>query len=102
MTDSSSGVLRTGAALGSTPRCGAAALKGPKKYDPPSGAVSGLNKNPTLVRRGTISFSSPNHFPPSDPSILTKPVTLPPGRARLGTKRLPIGSETPVNTIGID
>jgi hypothetical protein len=33
-------------------------------------------------------------------SMFKKPVILPPGRARPATKPEPIGSETPVNTIG--
>src|SRR5215831_3647054 len=62
--------------------------------------VAGLNSNATRTVRGAISFNSSTHLPPSAGSPLTmKPVMLPPGCARFATKPLPIGSDTPVNTI---
>src|SRR6516162_8582886 len=65
--------------------------------------VAGLNSNATRTVRGAISFNSPTHFPPSVPagSLDMKPVMLPPGCARFAAKPLPIGSDTPANTIGI-
>jgi hypothetical protein len=42
-----------------------------------------------------------NHLPAIVGSKITKPVTLPPGRAKLSTKPLPTGSETLVKTIGM-
>src|SRR6266498_3489703 len=51
--------------------------------------------------RGAISLSNSIHLPPSEPSILRNPVTLPPGRARFATKPEPIGSETTAKTIGM-
>ena len=54
-----------------------------------------------LETRGTVSFSSSTHLPPSEPSIVEKPVALPPGRAKLATKPLPTGSETVAKTMGM-
>jgi len=53
------------------------------------------------VKRGAISRNSSSHLPPIAPSSLMKPVTLPPGRARLPTKPAPTGSETTAKTTGI-
>src|SRR5258706_12033358 len=66
-------------------------------------AVAGLNSNPIRTVRGAISFNSSTHFPPSVPagSLDMKPVMLPPGCAMFAAKPLPIGSDTPANTIGI-
>src|SRR6516225_68799 len=66
-------------------------------------AVAGLNSNATRTVRGAISFNSSTHFPPSVPagSLDMKPVMLLPGCARFAAKPLPIGSDTPANTIGI-
>src|SRR5262245_25190419 len=52
------------------------------------------------VTPGAICFSSSNHLPPIPNSYGVKPVTLPPGRARLSTNPAPTGSGTFVNTIG--
>ena len=60
-----------------------------------------LNNNATCAVRGEISFNSPTHLPSVVGSTYVKPVMLPPGRARLGAKPLPIGSATTANTIGI-
>ena len=54
----------------------------------------------TRVTPGAISLSSSSHFPPKPYSYWTKPVALPPGRARLSTKPAPTGSATAVNIIG--
>ena len=40
------------------------------------------------------------HLPPSEPSMSTKSVILPPDLAGLATKPLPTGSDTAANTIG--
>jgi hypothetical protein len=50
---------------------------------------------------GTSSDSSSSRFGVSSRLITLKPVTLPPGRARLATRPPPTGSLTPVKTIGI-
>ena len=50
---------------------------------------------------GATSLSSSSHLPPSEPSITTKPVALPPGRARLATKPLPTGSARIAKTMGM-
>src|SRR6516165_11544481 len=64
--------------------------------------VAGLNSNATRRVRGAISFNSSTHLPPSAGSPLAwKPVVLPPGCARFAAKPLPIGSDTPTNTIEI-
>jgi hypothetical protein len=49
---------------------------------------------------GAISLSSSSHFPPMLYSAVMKPVTLPPGRARLSTTPAATGSKTAGNTIG--
>ena len=64
-------------------------------------AVAGLNRSATRTVRGAISFNSSIHLPPTAGSLVVKPVMLPPGRARLAAKPLPIGSATTANTIGI-
>ena len=66
-----------------------------------AGAVRGLNIKLMRATCGAHSLRSSIHLPPSDPSASTNPVMLPPGRDRLETKPLPIGSETFTNTIGI-
>src|SRR6516225_6547585 len=100
MTASSSDVSRTDAAIGSTAKDDAAALNGFRNASA-YGATAGLNSIATLVTRGAISLSSSNHLPPSEPSKAWKPVTFPPGRARLATKPLPTGSETVAKTMGM-
>src|SRR6516162_2782309 len=85
-TDSSSDVSRTGAAMTSTPKDRAAALRGVRKYSA-YGAVTGLNRRATRATRGAISLSSSSHLPAIVGSMLVKPVTLPPGREKLETNR---------------
>src|SRR5438132_5737727 len=87
------------AAIASTPKDGAAALRGFRKYSA-YGAVAGLNKKATRATRGAISLSSSSHLPAIVGSILVKPVTLPPGRGKLATKPLPTGSETDTKMTG--
>jgi hypothetical protein len=50
---------------------------------------------------GAISLSIAAHLPVMPFSYSSKPVRLPPGRARLATNPDPTGSETCANTIGI-
>ena len=64
-------------------------------------SVFGLNRSATRSVRGAISFSSSTHLADSMEKRFEKPVTLPPGWARLSAKPLPIGSATTTNTIGI-
>src|SRR5262249_18917690 len=54
----------------------------------------------TRVTPGAISFSRSSHFAASAYSYKRKPVTLPPGRARLATKPEPTGSMALTKTIG--
>ena len=54
----------------------------------------------TRVTLGAISLRSSGHLPPKLYSSAVKPVTLPPGRAKLSTKPAPTGSATSANTIG--
>ena len=49
---------------------------------------------------GAISFKVCSHLPAIAVSKLMKPVTLPPGLARLGTMPSPTGSDTRANTTG--
>src|SRR5262249_48683539 len=60
----------------------------------------GIANTATRVTWGAISLSSSSHLPLMPNSNIIKPVTLPPGRARLSTKPAPTGSGVPVNTIG--
>src|SRR5262245_5452953 len=64
------------------------------------GAVCGLNKTAARPTAGATSLSVCSHLPLIENSKFVKPVTLPPGRARLGTKPLPAGSVTCTNTVG--
>src|SRR5262249_10251404 len=79
----------------------AAASNGCRKYDPLPGAVVGLNKKTTRMTDGVSSLRISTHLPPIEASILVKPVTLPPGRAKLVTMPSPTGSDTVANTIGM-
>jgi hypothetical protein len=56
---------------------------------------------PARTTAGAISLSSSGHLPPKVGSLDVNPVIEPPGRAKLATKPLPIGSETFTKTIGI-
>src|SRR5215475_915066 len=64
-TVSSSAPSLTGAAIASTRKDSAAALKGFKKCS--NGEVPGLNKNAARLSRGATSLSSSSHLPPSLP-----------------------------------
>src|SRR5215813_13428582 len=90
MTDSSSYLSRIGEAIASTAKEAAAALKGFSQYSAYV-ADTGLNSIATRATRGAISLSSSSHLPAIVGSVKMKPVTLPPGRAKLATKPLPIG-----------
>src|SRR5262249_4673708 len=100
MTASSSDLSRTGAVIASTAKDAAVALKGFSQYSKYV-AVAGLNRKATLATRGAISLSSSSHLPAIAGSIVTKPVTFPPGRGKLATKPLPIGSATSAKTMGM-
>jgi hypothetical protein len=65
-----------------------------------NGAVSRLNTAAIRLTAGAISLSTSTHLLPMLNWKLVKPVSLPPGRARFGTKPLPTGSVTYTNTIG--
>ena len=60
----------------------------------------GSRKTAARVTLGAISLSSSSNFPLKLNSYGIKPVTLPPGRARLAIKPPLTGSMTDVNTIG--
>src|SRR5262245_62082678 len=90
-TDSIVDLSPTGAATICTPNDAAAVCIGPKKYAPRPGDEFGLNKAVAFVTLGAISFSSSTHLPAIEASRLLKPVTLPPGRARLARKPSPTG-----------
>src|SRR5262245_31767233 len=51
-------------------------------------------------RPGTASRKSSSRLPARSAAWDDRPVTLPPGRARLGTRPVPIGSFAAANTIG--
>src|SRR5262249_61034633 len=60
----------------------------------------GSRMTATRFTFGAASLSSCGHFPLNAYSYATKPVVLPPGRARLATNPAPTGSTTAANTIG--
>src|ERR1700730_13074487 len=55
----------------------------------------------TCVTAGAASWSSWSHLPPTEKSTKSKPVMLPPGRARFVTNPWPTGSVTDTNTMGM-
>jgi hypothetical protein len=61
----------------------------------------GFNNTAIDDRLGTISFSNSRRFVPNSGATMLKPVTLPPGRARLSTSPAATGSPTTAMTIGI-
>jgi hypothetical protein len=61
---------------------------------------AGLNTTGTRLTTGAISVGASSHLLPMLNLKLVKPVSLPPGRARSGTKSCPTGSVTYTNTIG--
>src|SRR5215467_5918237 len=67
MVDSSEDVSQTGAAIGSTAKDEAAALKECRNYSA-EGGTDGLYSIATVVTRGAISFSSSNHLTASEDS----------------------------------
>src|SRR6516165_8266411 len=90
---------RTSTGRNSTPNDGAAVWIAPHWPIPEAMVASRMTA--ARVTCGAISLSSSNHFAPMPYSYSIKPVTLPPGRARLSTKPAPTGSGVCVNTIGI-
>src|SRR5271166_1771339 len=69
--------------------------------NPPDPAgTEGSRTTATRVTLGAISLSNSSNLALKLNSNAVKPVTLPPGRARLATKPLPTGSIVVTNTIG--
>src|SRR5262245_37301385 len=66
----------------------------------PRAGMAGSRSTAARITLGAISFNKSNHFPLKLYSNDIKPVTLPPGRARLSTMPFPTGSAVTVNTIG--
>src|SRR5260221_3034887 len=65
-----------------------------------NGALCGLKTSASRVTCGAVCLSASSHLVPIENSKLVKPVRLPPGCAKFGTKPWPTGSVTCVNTIG--
>ena len=63
--------------------------------------MPGSHMIPTRESPGTISRRSSSRLPVSSEVKPARPVTFPPGRARLATKPAPTGSALAVTTIGI-
>src|SRR6516162_2793678 len=63
-------------------------------------AIAGSRSTATRDTLDAISLRSSSHFTPMPYSYKTKPVALPPGRARLSTNPAPTGSTVCANTIG--
>src|SRR6266511_1176784 len=95
---SSSATLRTSTGLNSTPNEGAADWIAPS-WPVPVGRL-GSRMTATRIKRGAICLSNSSHFALLPYSNRVKPVTLPPGRAKLATKPPPTGSVAVANTIG--
>src|SRR5262245_22906595 len=72
-----------GRGYGGFPVSGAMAWIAPSWPGPP--AMVDSRRTATRVTRGATSLSNSSHFPPMEYSNAVKPVTLPPGRARLST-----------------
>ena len=66
-----------------------------------SGGWSRSTSRPTRASCGTTSLSSSSRFPANSVEKSVTPVMFPPGRAKLATSLLPIGSEIAVMTTGI-
>src|SRR6516225_8958696 len=62
--------------------------------------LTGSRSTAARVTRGATCLSSSGHFPLKLYSNERKPVTLPPGRAKLSTRPAATGSEAAGNTIG--
>src|SRR5262249_39145727 len=62
--------------------------------------TAGSNKAAMLADLGINSCSSPSRFAVKSTAVKTTPVTLPPGRLRLATRPVLIGSVPVTNTIG--
>jgi hypothetical protein len=86
---------RVGASISSTARVGAAASIARRNGGLDKEA--GLNASATRETVGAICFSVFSILPMTENSKKVRPVTLPPGRARLSTKPCPTGSETATN-----
>src|SRR5215831_17772604 len=84
--------------LNSTPNDGATDCSAP--HWPVPEAIAASRMTAARVTRGAISLSSSSHFALIPYSNVVKPMTLPPGRAKLSTKPAPTGSGVCVNTIG--
>jgi hypothetical protein len=63
-------------------------------------AAAASRRTAARVTSGATCFSSSSHFPAKLYSNAKKPVTLPPGRAKLAIYPEPTGSTTLMNTIG--
>ena len=85
---------------GSTPRRATAPRTGSRRTGRSPEATAGSRRTAARVtpRRDLLEQLQP--FPAKPYSKSVKPVTLPPGRARLSTKPAPTGSTACANTIG--
>jgi len=61
----------------------------------------GFHRTPMRIACGTTSFSISNSLADSSVRSWDRPVMLPPGRAKLATCPVPIGSAWTANTMGI-
>ena len=62
---------------------------------------SGFTSNATRERRGIASLSNCKRFPIKSEEKFDNPVTFPPGRLKLSTSLVRIGSGMNMKTIGI-
>src|SRR5262245_14093097 len=90
---------RTAAPISIIENDGAAASIG-RRNRSANGALCGLKTTASLLTRGAVCLSASSHLVPIENSKLVRPVRLPPGCARFGTRPWPTGSTTCVNTIG--
>ena len=82
---------RTGICIGATAKERAEASITGRQNSGANGAVSGLYTRATRLTAGATSLSASSHLLPMLNSKAVKPVSRPPGRARLGTKPRPQG-----------
>ena len=78
-----SAVLRTSIGVTSIPKYGETAWIAPNCPLPEG--TAGLRTTAARLTAGAICFSTSSHFPLTPYSLAAKPVTFPPGRAKLET-----------------
>src|SRR6516162_7649413 len=97
--DAISSAFRISSVTTSRPNAPAAAWTSPTSFM--AAGLSALIRIANRRRLGTTSRKSSSRFPARSVNWTDRPVTLPPGRARLATMPVPTGSPAPAKTIGM-